>query len=252
MKNLAKNPFSSPQFLKHSNLFRAERNEIIPFNDISLTPNTGEIHSKLVSFINNGHPCLGAQSVFNKKNYYFGIYDSLGSNNSTFGLSRDLMQFIIDYPPVENTLYSFIAIFQDRRYSEVEFEKNLWKQLGKLHGEDKIFHKWDDSVSKNSADPNFSFSFAEKAFYIIGMHPDSSRKARRFEYPMLIFNYHEQFERLRANGIYNKMKNSIRKRDTEYSGSVNPMLEDFGEASEAKQYSGRIVDNKWKCPFHKD
>jgi FPC/CPF motif-containing protein YcgG len=27
------------------------------------------------------------------------------------------------------------------------------------------------------------------------------------------------------------------------------MLEDFGENSEARQYSGRKVGEEWKCPF---
>jgi FPC/CPF motif-containing protein YcgG len=33
-------------------------------------------------------------------------------------------------------------------------------------------------------------------------------------------------------------------------GTVNPMLAEFGEQSEARQYSGRDVGEIWKCPFH--
>ena len=33
------------------------------------------------------------------------------------------------------------------------------------------------------------------------------------------------------------------------SGSINPMLARHGESSEARQYSGRVVDEDWKCPL---
>ena len=32
-------------------------------------------------------------------------------------------------------------------------------------------------------------------------------------------------------------------------GSINPMLSDFGEATEARQYSGRAVEDDWRAPF---
>jgi len=34
-------------------------------------------------------------------------------------------------------------------------------------------------------------------------------------------------------------------------GSLNPNLADFGERSEARQYSGREVEEHWRCPFHR-
>jgi FPC/CPF motif-containing protein YcgG len=45
------------------------------------------------------------------------------------------------------------------------------------------------------------------------------------------------------------MKNTVRKRDIAFSGSVNPMLQDFGESSEVYQYSGRKYDDSWQCPL---
>ena len=84
---------------------------------------------------------------------------------------------------------------------------------------------------------------------MIGLHPNASRPARRFRYPTLVFNSHEQFERLRQDGRFEKMKQIIRARDEALAGSVNPMLADFGSGSEAAQYSGREVGPDWKCPF---
>jgi hypothetical protein len=33
------------------------------------------------------------------------------------------------------------------------------------------------------------------------------------------------------------------------AGSVNPMLARHGETSEARQYSGRVVEADWRCPL---
>jgi FPC/CPF motif-containing protein YcgG len=55
---------------------------------------------------------------------------------------------------------------------------------------------------------------------------------------------------LKASGKYQSMQGAIRTRDVALQGSVNPVLSRFGEASEARQYSGRAVGDGWKCPFH--
>ncbi|MNR56963.1 YqcI/YcgG family protein [compost metagenome] len=46
------------------------------------------------------------------------------------------------------------------------------------------------------------------------------------------------------------MQDAIRTRDIALQGSINPVLARFGEASEARQYSGRAVEADWQCPFH--
>jgi FPC/CPF motif-containing protein YcgG len=68
-------------------------------------------------------------------------------------------------------------------------------------------------------------------------------------YPALAFNPHAEFQKLRATNHYESMKEIVRKRDIAYSGSINPMLSDFGEASEVYQYSGRNYNEDWKCPL---
>ena len=45
------------------------------------------------------------------------------------------------------------------------------------------------------------------------------------------------------------MRDVIRARDERQTGSMNPMLADFGKRSEAIQYSGRAAGADWKCPF---
>jgi FPC/CPF motif-containing protein YcgG len=45
------------------------------------------------------------------------------------------------------------------------------------------------------------------------------------------------------------MREKIMVRDEALAGSRNPMLARHGETSEARQYSGRQVDETWQCPF---
>jgi FPC/CPF motif-containing protein YcgG len=92
-------------------------------------------------------------------------------------------------------------------------------------------------------------SLGGRAFYVIGLHPGASRRARRFPCTALVFNLHSQFEMLRGDGRYDRLRAAITGRDIEYSGSLNPMLKPHGEASEARQYSGRVVGADWRCPF---
>jgi uncharacterized protein len=145
---------------------------------------------------------------------------------------------------------TFIAIFErPQELDEIQFEHLFWKQLRALHDQDAARFEWDPHVSSNPGDPHFSFSFGGQALYVIGLHANSSRQARRFPWPALVFNPHEQFERLRAEGKWKRMQETIRGRDLDLQGTINPMLSDFGEQSEARQYSGRAVEDNWRAPF---
>ena len=94
-----------------------------------------------------------------------------------------------------------------------------------------------------------TLSSKQEAFFILGLHPGAGRAARQFKYPTLVFNPHAEFQKLREAHRYEPMKEVVRKRDIKYSGSINPMLKDFGELSEVYQYSGINYDNHWQCPL---
>ena len=110
---------------------------------------------------------------------------------------------------------------------------------------------WDAAVSDDPEDPQFSFSHAGCALFVVGLHPNSSRMARRFRWPTLVFNPRAQFERLRSEGKFERLRGLVRDREIALQGTLNPNLADFGERSEARQYSGRATEADWKCPFHR-
>jgi FPC/CPF motif-containing protein YcgG len=198
-------------------------------------------------------PCVGAKAALNSDAFSFHTYDELASRGATAHLARDLQRFTRDQTHAPNEYATFIAVFaRPTDEGEEEFEALLWHQLSLLNAIDT--QPWDPAVRSDADDPQFSFSFAGQALYVIGMHANTSRDARRFPWPALVFNPHEQFERLRADGKWRRMQQTIRERDLRLQGSINPMLSDFGERSEARQYSGRAVEENWqppagKCPF---
>jgi FPC/CPF motif-containing protein YcgG len=195
-------------------------------------------------------PCLGAKAAFNSESDALEVYGDLGSDASTAGLSADLSKFTRSEIRHASEYATFIAVFAGPlETTEAEFENLLWEQLRKLHRVDARSFGWDPNVRSDPADPHFSFSFAGQALYVIGLHANSSREARRFKWPTLVFNPHEQFERLRADGKWKRMQETIRERDRELQGTINPMLSDFGVQSEARQYSGRAVEEDWRAPF---
>lgn len=211
--------------------------------------NPARLKNDFKNFIlNKDHPCIMAKTVISMDQLEIKAYDELGSAQTAEILLKDLEAYIEDYDFESNDFRTFLAVFPEmQEYSEIEFEKLLWKQLKELHKQDS--KDWDPEVSSDPDSENFSFSISGKAFYIVGMHPGASRKARQSPYTAVAFNLHWQFEKLREMGSFEMVRDRIRDRDRALQGSINPMLEDFGSNSEAKQYSGRKVGNEWKCPF---
>lgn len=198
--------------------------------------------------LDNNHPCVMAQTVFKMNNVKFRLYPELGTKKTAKVLIKDLEDYVKTLKINTKNFLTFIAVFPEMQIKdEQEFETLLWKQLHELHQEDQ--KPWDKNVSQNPESKEFSFSIAGQAFYVVGMHPNSSRMARQSPYTELVFNLHKQFEQLREMNAYTKVRDRIRQRDKNLQGTINPMLADFGSRSEARQYSGRQVDQNWKCPY---
>lgn len=214
------------------------------------TLDVNTIENEYRNFIaNEAHPCIMAKSVFKMNKFTLKAYANMSSEDCLRELLTDVETYLENYNFESTDFESFLAVFPENHFpDEQSFETALWATLQKLHNLDDV--AWDKSVSDDPQNSAFSFSLKGRAFYIIGMHPNSSRLARRAPYPTLVFNLHWQFEKLREMGTYQVVRDTIRKNDTALQGSINPMLEDFGEDSEARQYSGRHVEKGWKCPFH--
>ncbi|MEN2785213.1 guanitoxin biosynthesis heme-dependent pre-guanitoxin N-hydroxylase GntA [Sphingomonas qilianensis] len=196
-------------------------------------------------------PCVGAKAALAKGTLHVLACNRIDSSWDDLRIHDGLLRFAEAYKEEPALFRSFAVVFEGPDdLSEAEFEKQLWKRAQSISDKDVWRgQSYDDAVSPDPESPHFSLSFGGEAFFIVGLHPNASRPARRFPRPTMVFNLHDQFETLRAQNKYENMREKIMVRDEAYAGSRNPMLARHGDASEARQYSGRVVDADWKCPF---
>jgi FPC/CPF motif-containing protein YcgG len=197
-------------------------------------------------------PCVGAKAALAKGTLEVFGCTRIDSAWDDVRIHDALLRFAQAYRRDKTMYRSFAVVFDGPDgLSEAEFERALWQRVQSLSDKDVWRGQhYDARVSPDPENPHFSLSFGGEAFFVVGLHPNASRPARRFDRPTMVFNLHDQFERLRADGKYESMREKILVRDEALAGSRNPMLAPHGASSEARQYSGREVDEGWRCPFH--
>jgi uncharacterized protein len=211
-----------------------------------------DITEKFEEFVRDAaFPCVGAKSALNKGQMHFVIADDICSAWDDLRILPHVSALARHYRQQPDLFQTLVVIFRKSPgLTERRFERAVWDRLQSLSDKDEwLGQPVDPRISTDPEDPHFAVSFAGEAFFIVGLHPNASRPARRFDYPVMVFNLHDQFERLRAEGRYDPLRATIMKRDEQLAGTMNPMLAQHGEASAARQYSGRQVEDGWVCPF---
>ncbi|MBI1406215.1 MAG: YqcI/YcgG family protein [Caulobacter sp.] len=196
-------------------------------------------------------PCVGAKSALAHDRIEVVQARDIRSAWDDLDIHAALSRFAARYRRDPQPFQSLAVIFAGpEEIDEVAFEQALWARLQSLTDKD-VFNGYpaDARISPDVANPHFAMSFAGEGFFVVGLHPGASRPARRFEAPALVFNPHDQFESLRADGRYETLRDKILARDKALAGSINPMLARHGDASAARQYSGRQVPPTWRPPF---
>jgi len=196
-------------------------------------------------------PCVGAKSALARGLLEVIVAFDMRSSWDDLRIHGKLLQWAQTYRNDPEGLRSVAIVFaQPSDIDEVEFERLLWERLQSFADKDNwLGQPYDPRVSPDPSDPHFSLSFGGEAYFVVGLHPQASRPARRFAHPTMVFNLHNQFEHLRSDGRYERMREAILERDRNLAGDINPMLARHGESSEARQYSGRAVEEDWACPF---
>ena len=196
-------------------------------------------------------PCLGARATMGRNAGTVRVFGSLGDPSGAMAIRDEIARFGDRVAKEGAGFQSLIAVFPETpAMDEIDFDERLWQQLQQVKDADSGCATGAHPASDDPNSPEFSFSINGTAYFVVGLCPASSRVARRFTWPTLVFNPHAGFERLRAEGKYERFKKMIRDREVALQGSLNPNLADFGERSEARQYSGMDHAPDWKCPFH--
>ncbi|WP_374942701.1 guanitoxin biosynthesis heme-dependent pre-guanitoxin N-hydroxylase GntA [Sphingomonas sp.] len=196
-------------------------------------------------------PCVGAKAALAKGTLNVLAASRIDSAWDDLRIHDGLVRFAEAYRENSGLFRSFAVVFEGPDdLDEPAFEDAVWRRIQSISDKDVWRGQpYDARVSADPDSPHFSLSFGGEAFFVVGLHPNASRVARRFARPTMVFNLHDQFETLRAEGKYETMREKIMVRDEAIAGSRNPMLARHGEQSEARQYSGRVVGADWRCPF---
>lgn len=198
--------------------------------------------AELLKFIEeNTFPCLMAKAVAKTGLLKVHSVSELESDIVVEESLTQLYQFVEEFRSNPKRLGSFSLVLKgSKQISFSHYERIFWSFLSRLQSLDKKKYPHDPRVSSDPAADNFSFSLKSEAFFILALHPESPRWARRFKHPTIVFNPHIQFENLRSKGTFKKIQSLIRLKDKLLQGAINPMLNDFGEKSEVFQYIGRM------------
>ncbi|QMV20914.1 YqcI/YcgG family protein [Streptomyces sp. SCUT-3] len=194
--------------------------------------------------------CLAGRSAWRQGGITHRHYDRLGDPESARRMADDLEEFVVSADWSTRSFRSFVATFADPPgLDEAEFDRLLWAQLQLLHDHDVRKYRWAEGRSFDPRSDDFAFSVAGHPFFVIGLHERHSRVGRRPPFPMLAFNSHVQFDRIKADGMWGRLQEKIRKQDIKLQGDINPNLAEYEKSSEARRYSGRRVPEGWTCPF---
>ena len=198
-------------------------------------------------------PCVGAKAALARQQMDFVVGRQITSAWDDLRIMPALLDVIGRYRADRTLFRTFVVVFEeDEDLTENAFEQHMWDRLQSLSDKDDwMGFAPDPAVDSDPDSPHFGLSFGGEAFFVVGLHPQASRPARRFCRPAMVFNLHDQFEELREQNKYERMRETIIERDIAANGNANPMLERHGTSSSARQYSGRAVGDDWQCPYRR-
>ncbi|WP_432000756.1 guanitoxin biosynthesis heme-dependent pre-guanitoxin N-hydroxylase GntA [Streptomyces sioyaensis] len=194
--------------------------------------------------------CLAGRSAWRQGGITHRHYTWFGDDAAAEQMAADLQAYVAAVDWAAKPFTSFVATFSGPlQLEETEFEQLLWQHLQAVHDHDSRSHPWAEGYDPDPSSGAFAYSVAGHPFFVIGLHETHRRIGRRPPFPMLAFNSHDQFNRIKAAGLWDRLQEKIRKQDILLQGDINPNLLEYEKLSEARRYSGRPKPADWACPF---
>ena len=120
------------------------------------------------------YPCIAALQSYTRKDYCLKVYENFGGALHRPDLRTDLLKYIEEYERNLSPYFTFWAVFKDvSNLSEDQFENSMRREMASL-------------------------PIDGRHFFVVGLHPASSRLSRRFPWPALVLYTFDQFESFKA------------------------------------------------------
>ena len=201
-------------------------------------------HEYFKSLVLSGNfACVGAISAVKSKKYAFCAYPDMTAPEIGEAVAHDILMYkkafdvdhIMDKKGV--SFVSFIAAFKEPVIpSQMDGVGALYTLLKNVHAADASHFGWATSASPDPKDKTFAYSVGGDAYFLPFMYKQSGSPARQSEIPMVVFNIHTVFAKLREVGAFESLKQMIHDRQS----WVHPNLADHGDNPEFVQYA--LVD----------
>ena len=141
------------------------------------------LHDDFLGFLRDGSfPCVGAKSAAATGGIEIVPARRIDSAWNDLKIHDALLEWAWRYRDDDDDGFrSLVVIFEGPcDLSEAEFEDAMWARIQSLADKDAWRgQSYDPRVSADAADPKFSLSFGGEAFFVVGLHPNASRPARR-------------------------------------------------------------------------
>jgi FPC/CPF motif-containing protein YcgG len=194
--------------------------------------------------------CLGARAAARQGVLQIVLLGPIDRQDSALKAYEALRGFVSSGMLEAHRFATLVVVFQGSVIpDELDWENAFWRLVQELHHHDAALFDWAADTSSDPESRQFQLSLCGHPFFLIGMHPQSSRISRRAPWPAVAFNSHRNFALLKAEGTFPGLQRRIQSKEILIQGSLNPNLAGFGDAAQSRQYSGRAVEQTWRCPF---
>lgn len=194
------------------------------------------------------YPCVPAVRSYERGEYMVELCPGeFGSGSAAKIIAEGLKNFRERQQRTKEPFLSFWAVWDHQELDEDEHDERFWRELSHVAAQSDA--PWDPNFSPDPSSKRFCFSFEGEAYFVVGLHSNSARKARQFPFPTIIFNLYSQFEDLATKGAYDAVVKTNRKREMAFQGNLNPMVEKYADSWEAIAFSGKGHGDDWRCPF---
>ncbi|CAN1722080.1 conserved protein of unknown function [Hyphomicrobium sp. 1Nfss2.1] len=156
-----------------------------PHSDIIATTSADrdQIAEELKTFVAApDFPCVGAKAALRRDQLEILVASDIRRNAYDRLVTGRLQEFAIRHDVDQTMFFSQAIVYRnDADLTEGQFETFLWQRLSAFHAIDAETYRWDPSVDSDPHSPHFSLSIGGKGFFVVGLHPNAARLARRFK-----------------------------------------------------------------------